>query len=159
KSLDSIAHEFGHGVVQYTAKLTYYGQPGALNEHFADVFGALAKQYHTLIDDGAGGKRSQKADEADWLIGNELLLNPEQDSKLRALRDMENPGTAFTGDEQPNHMRHYIDTQDDDGGVHYNCGIPNRAFVIAAKEVGGFAWEKVGRVWYDSLVNMLRENA
>jgi len=43
--VDVIGHELAHGVTQYTANLTYFGQPGALNEPFSDVFGSLIKQY------------------------------------------------------------------------------------------------------------------
>ena len=61
--VDVIGHELTHGVTQYTANLTYFGQPGALNESMSDVFGSLIKQY-TL---------GQTAAEADWLIGAGLL--------------------------------------------------------------------------------------
>ena len=42
-------------------------------------------------------------------------------------------------------------TEDDNGGVHLNSGIPNRAFHLAATAVGGHAWEVAGQVWYDVL--------
>ena len=35
--------------------------------------------------------------------------------------------------------------------MHINSGIPNRAFALAALELGGFSWEKAGQVWYDAL--------
>jgi Zn-dependent metalloprotease len=44
-------------------------------------------------------------------------------------------------------------TQADNGGVHINSGIPNRAFHLAAMTLGGHAWETVGPVWYDTLIN------
>ena len=59
RALDVIGHELTHGVTQYTAGLVYSKQPGALNEHFSDVFGSLVKQYAL----------GQTAAEADWLIG------------------------------------------------------------------------------------------
>src|SRR3990167_4225909 len=40
-----IGHELTHGVTQYAAGLIYQGQPGALNEHISDVFGAMMEQY------------------------------------------------------------------------------------------------------------------
>ena len=51
------------------------------------------------------------------------------------------PGTAFDTpslgrDNQPTHMSGYVTTSRDDGGVHTNSGIPNRAFALAAVEVG-----------------------
>ena len=48
-------------------------------------------------------------------------------------------------------MADYVETADDNGGVHINSGIPNRAFALAALDLGGFAWERTGQVWYDTL--------
>ncbi len=140
KSVDVIGHELAHGVTEHTAGLTYQGQSGALNESISDVFGVLVKQ-HQL---------GQSADQADWLVGAELL-NPSV--KGRALRDMRNPGTAYDDprlgkDPQPADMAHYVDTQDDNGGVHINSGIPNRAFALAALAIGGNAWDDAGHIWY-----------
>jgi Zn-dependent metalloprotease len=143
RSLDVIGHELSHGVVEDEAGLVYLAQPGALNESFADVFGSLVKQY----------KLGQKPDEADWLIGAELL-GPDVQGK--SLRSMKEPGTAFDDDvlgkdPQPGHMRDFVNTTRDNGGVHINSGIPNRAFYLAASNIGGFAWEKAGRIWYDAI--------
>ncbi|WP_344257174.1 protealysin inhibitor emfourin [Terrabacter carboxydivorans] len=140
KSLDVIGHELAHGVTEHTAGLLYQGQSGALNESVSDVFGVLVKQKAL----------GQSAAEADWLVGPDLL-NPSV--KGRALRDMRNPGTAYDDprlgkDPQPADMAHYVDTQDDNGGVHINSGIPNRAFVLAAEAIGGNAWEGAGAIWY-----------
>ena len=147
RSLDVVAHEMTHAVVQYTCGLEYSGQSGALNEHFADVFGSLVKQWHLR----------QKADEADWLIGKELI-NPMADPPInaRGLRSLMAPGTAYDDEEmgkdpQPAHMQAYNPTTADSGGVHINSGIPNHAFYLAATAVGGFAWEKLGLVWYKTL--------
>src|SRR6478672_7394831 len=140
KSLDVIGHELAHGVTEHTAGLLYQGQSGALNESISDVFGVLVKQ-KTL---------GQSAAQADWLVGADLL-NPSVQG--RALRDMRNPGTAYDDprlgkDPQPAHMDDYVETQDDNGGVHINSGIPNRAFVLAADAIGGNAWEGPGAIWY-----------
>ncbi len=140
KSLDVIGHELAHGVTEHTAGLLYQGQSGALNESISDVFGVLVKQKAL----------GQSAAQADWLVGAELL-NPSV--KGRALRDMRNPGTAYDDprlgkDPQPADMAHYVDTQDDNGGVHINSGIPNRAFVLAAEAIGGNAWDAPGAIWY-----------
>jgi Zn-dependent metalloprotease len=64
-----------------------------------------------------------------------------------------NPGTAYNDpqlgkDPQPADMAHYMNTNDDNGGVHYNSGIVNRAFALAATDIGGYAWEKAGQIWY-----------
>lgn len=144
-ALDIIAHELTHGVIQHEAALTYAHQAGALNESLSDVFGSLVKQH-------AGG---QRAGEADWLIGAGLFTERVAG---RALRSMAEPGTAYDDpllgrDPQPGHMHDFVETQEDNGGVHINSGIPNRAFQLAATTLGGPAWEGVGRVWYDTLVD------
>ncbi|MEP6630941.1 MAG: M4 family metallopeptidase, partial [Lapillicoccus sp.] len=77
-----------------------------------------------------------------------------------ALRSMKAPGTAYDDpvigkDPQPADMDGYVklpsDAQHDNGGVHTNSGIPNRAFYLAATAIGGRAWEGAGLVWYDVL--------
>ena len=54
-------------------------------------------------------------------------------------------------DPQPAHMDDFVHTADDNGGVHINSGIPNHAFYLAATALGGHAWERAGRIWYDVL--------
>ncbi len=150
RAIDVIAHELTHGVTEFTAGLVYSKQSGALNESFSDVFGSLVKQ-HSL---------NQTAAEASWLIGEGILVP----GLGTALRSMSNPGTAYSGDRQPGNMDDYVDLPDnndprnDNGGVHINSGIPNRAFALAAKALGGHAWEKAGRIWYEVLTTKLRPN-
>ncbi|MGB3731993.1 M4 family metallopeptidase [Microbacterium sp.] len=150
-SVTVIGHELGHGVIQTTAGLEYQGQSGALNESCADVFGALTEQF-TL---------NQTVDRATWLIG-EGIFTPQVQG--RALRDMMHPGTAYDDDElgkdpQPADMAHYVTTTEDNGGVHINSGIPNRAFALAATAIGGRAWEGAGLVWYRALTDGVSKTA
>jgi Zn-dependent metalloprotease len=42
----------------------------------------------------------------------------------------------------------------DNGGVHINSGIPSHAFYLAAMEIGGKAWEKMGQVWYKTMLKL-----
>ncbi|MDP9291376.1 MAG: M4 family metallopeptidase [Verrucomicrobiota bacterium] len=149
-SLDVIGHELTHGVTQYEAGLLYEGQPGALNESMSDVFGSLVKQK----------RKRQTAAKADWLIGAGLLADGV---KGVALRSMAEPGTAYDDpalgkDPQPGHMKDYKTVDWDSGGVHINSGIPNHAFYLAARELGGHAWEKAGRIWYEALCNRFHPN-
>jgi len=142
-AIDVVAHELTHGVTETEAGLIYFQQAGALNESMSDVFGSLVKQYHLR----------QSADQADWIIGEGLLAAGIKGSGLRS---MSAPGTAYDDpllgkDPQPADMDHYIDTREDNGGVHLNSGIPNRAFYLAATALGGFAWERAGQAWYDTL--------
>lgn len=150
-ALDIIGHELAHGITQYEAALVYKGQPGALNESFSDVFGSLIKQY----------KLKQTADQADWLVGEGLLTS---NVNGKAIRSMKEPGTAFDDkvlgkDPQPGHMDQMYTGTADNGGVHINSGIPNRAFYLAATAIGGYAWEKAGRIWYLALTERLRQSS
>ena len=142
-SLDVIGHELGHGVTEHEAGLEYWGQSGALNESLSDVWGSMVKQY----------KLNQDASAADWLIGSEVWTPTIAGD---ALRSMKAPGEAYDDqlvgkDPQPAHMNQYVETVQDNGGVHINSGIPNKAFYLAATKIGGRAWEVSGRIWYESL--------
>lgn len=148
-ALDIIAHELTHGVTQYEANLAYWDQSGALNESMSDVFGSLVKQY----------LRQQTASDADWIIGEGLFTSNVNGVGIRS---MKSPGTAYDDpvlgkDPQPGHMDDYVKTIDDNGGVHINSGIPNHAFYVTALTLGGFAWEKAGMIWYQTLTEKLSE--
>ena len=143
RSMDVVGHELAHGITQNEAGLAYFGQAGALNESLSDVFGVLVRQWAL----------GQSAGEADWLIGAGVFGPTVQGA---ALRSMKAPGTAYDDprlgrDPQPAHMRHFVRTVQDNGGVHINSGIPNHAFYLAASQLGGPAWGRAGRIWYAAL--------
>ncbi|WP_316841966.1 M4 family metallopeptidase [Pedobacter gandavensis] len=140
--IDIIGHELTHGIVQYECNLAYKDQSGALNESLADIFGIMIKQ-KTL---------NQDVTQSNWLIGENVL-----NGKDYALRSLKAPGTAYVNhpemgtDPQPNDMSGYVNDPFDSGGVHYNSSIPNHAFYVAAFNTGGYAWEKIGRIWYAAM--------
>ena len=143
-AVDVVGHELTHGVTDSLAGLEYQGQSGALNESMSDVFGSLVKQY----------VNEQTAEDADWLIGEGLFTSRVSGV---ALRSMKEPGTAYDDpqlggkDPQPATMADYVETDDDNGGVHINSGIPNRAFYLAATAFGGASWEQAGAIWFATL--------
>lgn len=143
KSLDVVGHELSHGVVTHTCDLEYLNESGALNEHFADVFGSLVKQW----------KKKQKVDKADWLIGPDIMGPATTAKSLRTFKE----GLAYENDPllgtdpQPKHLAKKYKGTADSGGVHINSGIPNHAFYLLARALGGYAWEKAGLIWYDTL--------
>lgn len=148
-SIDVIGHELTHGVTQYEAGLIYYGESGALNESMSDVFGIMVKQ--RVLD--------QKVDASNWIIGEGLLT-----AKVKGvgIRSMKAPGTAYNDpvlgkDPQPAYVKDMYKGTADNGGVHINSGIPNYAFYLAAMEIGGYAWEKAGQIWYVGLRDRLRQ--
>ena len=134
-TIDVVAHELTHGVTQYTVPngLDYVDQSGALNESWSDVMGSVVKQWI----------HKQNVNAADWLIGAGLM----KAEYGVALRSMKNPGSAWKEDDQPGDMKGYVDG----GDVHTNSGIPNHAFYLAASGIGGYSWEKAGRIWYRAL--------
>lgn len=142
-AIDVVAKEFTNGVVQADTKLTYWEQSGALFNSIACVFAVLTKQYAL----------KQTADRSDWLHGAGLL-GPKV--KGVAVSSFAAPGTAYHDkllgkDPQPANMSKYVRTADDNGGIHSNTGIPNHAFYQVAKTLGGYAWERAGRIWYDAM--------
>ena len=155
---DIVGHELTHGVTQHTCNLRYQEQSGALNEHISDVFGVIFKHWNKGMNDPKT---------ANWLIGEECLKSDFQNMVLtrkfgywNALRSMSAPGTAYqvtkdsnSGiDPQPDHMNNYVVTPDDNGGVHYNSGIPNKAFYLFATKSGGPSWQIPGHVWYTTIL-------
>ncbi len=135
-----IGHEMFHGVTHHTSGLEYQGQSGALNESFSDVGGVLVDQYINNV----------KASKADWLVGPGLFM---PDIKGVALRSMIAPGTAYDDeklgkDPQPDHMDRIYTGWDDNGGVHINSGIPNKAFALFAIAMDGYAFERAFAIWY-----------
>jgi Zn-dependent metalloprotease len=149
RSLDVVGHELTHGVQSFSSNLLYRGQSGALNEHFADVFGVLVRQW----------RRKESATAASWLIGTDVLVPAPT---RRGIRDMEHPGTAYRDDPalgtdpQPAHMNDLYLGPADSGGVHINSGIPNRAFVLVAQALGEPAWETAGTIWYEAMMQLSR---
>jgi Zn-dependent metalloprotease len=139
RGLDVAGHEMSHGVIQNTANLEYVGQSGALNESYADVFGALI-------------------DRDDWKMGEDVVKPSVFPSG--ALRDLSNPnnGGNSLGDPgwQPKHMNEFANLpntpEGDNGGVHVNSGIPNRAFYILATNIGR---EKAEQIYYKALRDYL----
>ncbi len=137
RGLDVAGHEMTHGVVQNTANLQYYGESGALNESFADVFGVM-------IDKG------------DWLIGEDVVnTNVFPSGALRSMADPHNGGNQL-GDNgyQPKHYSERYTGSQDNGGVHINSGIPNHAFYLFANN-SNVGTERAERVYYRALTNYL----
>ncbi len=143
RGLDVAGHELSHGVIQNTANLEYQGESGALNESFADVFGAM-------IDDA----------DADWYLIGEDVVQPSAfpSGALRNLKDPHNGASTndFNGGWQPSHYNERFTGSQDNGGVHINSGIPNRAFYLFANAVGRSMAE---RVYYRALTTYLTRSS
>jgi bacillolysin len=140
RGLDVAAHEMTHGVVQSTANLVYEGESGALNESFADVFGALV-------------------DRDDYRIGEDVVNTSAFPSgALRSLEDPHNGQSTgnFNKGWQPRTYSERYKGTEDNGGVHINSGIPNWAFFKFATAVGK---EKAEKVYYKALTSYLTKSS
>jgi bacillolysin len=112
-AFDVVVHEYFHGVTAIESGLVYKNESGALNEAVSDVFAALFEA-ETLKGDDANA----------WVIGETV-------AKRRWVRNMRNPADAETN--QPRHMKEFVKTTQDAGGVHANSGIINHAAYLMTK--------------------------
>lgn len=139
-ALDVVGHELTHAVTEKTANLVYQNESGALNESMSDIFGAMI-------------------DRDDWLIGEDVYTpNTSGD----ALRSMEDPTTA--GD--PDHYsKRYTGTQDN-GGVHINSSINNKAAYLLSDggthygvTVNGIGRSKTEQIYFRALTLYLTSSS
>jgi Zn-dependent metalloprotease len=151
-ALDIVAHELTHGVTDYSSRLVYQDEPGALNESFSDIMATSVEFY--FQQPGSGPLR------ADYLLGEDVITPG-------GIRSMQNP-RAY-GD--PLHYDERFTGPEDNGGVHINSGIPNQAFYLAIEGgvnafsglsvtgVGGANREQIERVFYRAFVQLLPATA
>ena len=155
--IDVVGHELAHGITEHTSGLRYYSQSGSLNEHYSDVAGICLKQWYL--------KQQPSEDEKIWRIGDEIWgPGVNKSEEVKSLRNMLYPGTAYKHerigkDKQPAHMDQFVVTEKDNGGVHINSGICNRAFVLACLKMGGPAWEKPWLIWSRANFKYTKENS
>lgn len=136
---DLVAHEWGHAVVGTTVQLSNLNnEAGALNESLADVFGAMFRQWRAGQSFGA----------ADWKMGTDLIGPGLRARGTTCIRDMADPRAphcilpqpvTYAGIEWP-------------AKPHLASGVPNRAFYLACRQVGGNSWQTIGQVWYRAII-------
>lgn len=143
RDLTVIAHELGHAYTDsvFAGKFENPGQPGAINEHISDVLAKSVEAKHRGWDGLVGN----------WKIGADLMVNPDF-----ALRSMSYPGQAYDDkslgkDPQVAHMRDYVVTAGDDGGVHTNSGILNRVFALFCEQIEGPIYDVPLQIWIQAM--------
>lgn len=143
---DVVAHEMTHGVTERTANLFYWMQSGAINESISDVMG----EYVDLTD-GVGTDTAATR----WLMGEDLPAS------IGAIRDMEDP-PAFGDPDKMTSPNYYGSDLGDNGGVHTNSGVNNKAaFLIAdggtfnGKTITGLGISKAAKIYYELIANQL----
>lgn len=120
--LDVIAHELTHGVIESSANLIYKNESGALNESLCDIFGVIVSNWYRVGADSDPGGWS-------WEFG------PGLGDDGKPIRDLSDP--SRTGD--PASMAAYVHTREDEGGVHSNSNIHNKAayHLLTAEDAQG----------------------
>ena len=145
---DVVAHELTHGVTEHESNLFYYYQSGAINESFSDLWGEYFDQ-----SNGQGSDIQWDL----WRIGEDV-------AGLGAIRDMANPGAYADPDKMSS--SNYYQGEDDNGGVHSNSGINNKAVTLMVaggtfngKTVSALGWTKTAAIYYQANTNLLTSGA
>lgn len=153
-AIDVVAHELTHGITDFTSRLVYEGESGALNESFSDMMGTAVEFFYQPA--GSGQMR------ADYLIAEDVVTPG-------GIRSMANP--AAYG--QPDHysQRAILPPSTDNGGVHVNSGIPNQVYYLAieggtnrtsglsVQGVGTANREQIEKVMYRAFTQMMPATA
>jgi Zn-dependent metalloprotease len=141
---DIVAHELTHGVTQYESNLLYFYQSGAINESFSDLWGEYFDQTNGQGNDTPAVK---------WLIGEDV-------SDLGAFRSMSDP--PVFGDPDKITSTLFYKGEADNGGIHHNSGVNNKAIflmvdggVFNGKTVSGIGWDKTAAIYYEAQTNLL----
>ena len=144
QSDDVVGHELSHGVTQFTSNLFYYYQSGAINESLSDVFGEFIDQTNGHGNDAPGVR---------WLLGEDI-------PGVGAIRNMQNP-PAFGNPDKMTSPIYYAGAADN-GGVHYNSGINNKAAYLMVdggafngQTIAGLGIPKVAKIYYEVETHLL----
>jgi len=147
---DVVAHELTHGVTQYASGLFYYYQSGAINESFSDLWGEFVDLTNGYGADSASYR---------WLVGEDV-------SGIGAIRDMADPPVYGDPDRMGSPL-YYTGSADfdyfgDNGGVHTNSGVNNKAVYLMTdgdtfngETVTGLGIDKVAAIYYEAQTNLL----
>jgi bacillolysin len=153
---DVVAHEWTHGVTDFTSELIYRDESGALNEAFSDIMAASMEFYYYPVGTAREG--------ADWLIAEDVFI-----AAPGYLRSLNNP--SATGNPDHYSLRRFIGTSTDDGGVHFNATIATHAFYLAVaggrNRISGITVQGVGlaniermeRIFYRAFTQLMAPNS
>ncbi|HTF04289.1 MAG TPA: M4 family metallopeptidase, partial [Bacteroidia bacterium] len=119
-SIEIVGHEITHGVVEFSAGLIYAGESGALNESYADVFGAAIRW-------------DANPSVASWLIGDQIVMPTGTGTPFRS---MANPNLFQCADTYGGLWFNNGDI------VHYDSGIQNHWFYLLCN--GGSGTNDIG---------------
>ncbi|MGG0240244.1 M4 family metallopeptidase [Bacillus rhizoplanae] len=143
--LDVIGHELTHAVTERSSNLIYQNESGALNEAISDIFGTLVEYYDNR--------------NPDWEIGEDIYTPGKAGDALRSMSDPTKYG-------DPDHYSKRYTGTSDNGGVHTNSSIINKAAYLLANggthygvTVNGIGKDKVGTIYYRANTVYLTQSA
>ncbi len=139
---DVVGHEMTHGVTTNESHLFYYMQSGAINEALSDIWGEFIDLTNGRGNDTAGVR---------WQLGEDLPIG--------AIRSMEAP--TLYGDPDRMGSPNYVCGSEDNGGVHDNSGVANKAAYLLTDgdtfngyTVIGLGIDKVADLFYEVQTNL-----
>lgn len=159
---DVVAHEWGHAYTEYTSKLIYNHQAGALNESYSDVWGETIDLLNDYNDEGenlAVRTTSQCSESTRWKMGEKASAfgNP--------IRDMWNPNCngdpAYVLD-----ATYYYCGSSVSAFVHKNSGVPNHLYALLVDggsfrgyNISGIGFVKAAHLWWRAQKNYLTQTS
>lgn len=146
--LDVIGHELTHAVTEHTANLVYQNESGALNESLSDIMGVMVE------------KKS-------WDLGADIYTPGKPGDALRSLKDPASiPNPLKPGEGYPDHYNKRYTGTADNGGVHINSSINNKAAYLVSDggehygvKVTGVGREATEKIYYRALTKYLTANS
>ena len=147
---DVVAHELTHGVTENESNLFYYMQSGAIDESFSDIWG----EFVDLSWDN--GSYDNDDPSVRWRLG--------EDVPGGAIRNMANP-PEFMDPDKMSSTNYYCGSADN-GGVHWNSGVGNKAAYLMTDgaafngyTITGLGIQKVAKIYYEVQTHMLTSGA
>ena len=135
---DVVGHELTHGVTENESNLYYFWQSGAINESFSDVWGEFVD-----LTNGKGTDTPATR----WQMGEDLPAS------IGVIRNMADP--TIYGDPDKITSPNYYTGTGDNGGVHFNSGVNNKAAYLMVdgntfngKTVTGLGITKTAKIYY-----------
>jgi len=132
--LDVVAHELTHAVTERSSNLIYQNESGALNEAISDIFGTVIEFYNN--------------NNPDYEIGEDIYTPGIAGDSLRSMSDPTKYG-------DPDHYSKRYTGTSDNGGVHTNSSIINKAAYLIAVggthygvSVTGIGNDKLAKIFY-----------